>query len=115
MFLLDWIHTGELQFINSHNENDFTVIQVTTYDDEYVLQEIYIDLNEYSTDELNGYLDDYFPSLEQLKNKHGEDWRQKVAEIIAIQIEIDNEFDLRFSNEEKLYAHLYDEYKIKLD
>lgn len=113
---MSWTKTSELEFVKQINDDKFLVIEIRNSDNTYILQEVSVNLSSYSEDELNDYLEDYFPSLNQIKGQHKNDWKQILAGIIAfVQTyieEIESKNDVRFNNEMELQFYLKKQYGI---
>lgn len=106
-----WERTDELQFVKKINDDEFEVIETINVAGEfYVVDELWIDLNDYNLEEeIKGYYD----SLEELKAFYSNNWRKIVAEIIA-----ENNASLsdgtKFDSVSDVCSHLWYEYQIDI-
>lgn len=114
--LENWFQTDELQWVKKIDENNFTVLEVTTFEltlhKNYTLQVVDVDISALTDDELNEEIDGYYNSLEQVKESYPDDWKQIVAEIIAENTEVNLENDKSFDTEELLLKYLKVEFGI---
>lgn len=103
--------TNDDMWVRKDSEDCFTIVSVTLYED-YCISELEIDLNVYSED-LERYVEEDYGSVEKLKAKFPNDWKQITAESIALDIEADKEFDEFFEDEDEVSEHLKENYNIK--
>jgi hypothetical protein len=78
-----WFKTDELEFVQNVKGNVFQVLEIVNVKSNFLLQETLINLDSYTDDEINEYLDDYFPSLVQIKELYRDNWKAILAAIIA--------------------------------
>lgn len=101
---------NEDMWVRKDSDNGFTIVCVTLYED-YCVSELDINLDVYSED-LERYVKEDYGSIENLKAKYPNDWKQITAEAIASDIEVDKEFDEFFEDEEEVSEYLKENYSI---
>jgi hypothetical protein len=110
----DWIRTNEYQWIKKIDDDRYEIVHVELYDDEYIVQEMFINIKDLKQDEIDEMIDGYFDSVDAIKIFRN-DWKQALAELYPNICPINNEFDLRFEDEEELGGHLKDNYQINFE
>lgn len=108
---MEWLKMGDYEYIRKINEEKFFVVFAIKEEEEFVLQEMFVDFEDFTEEEINDYLDDYFPSLSQMKRDFN-NWKQEVAMIMAFQKEPNYKIDLCFDNEKELSNFLEKRYRI---
>ena len=100
---MTWEQTDDLQFVKRIDEDNFKIIETTSYPDgSYSYGVINIDIAEYSEEDLDYEARGYYGSLKEAKELYGSDWKIVMAEVIAEQTMYAEPF---FDNLEKLKIH----------
>lgn len=108
-----WTRTDELQFVKKESDNEFNVLETIVLDDKYFLNDIHVNIESYSEDELQYEVNGFYSSLDEVKEIYKDNWKQVVAECIAKnESSINN--GIKFNSVGDLCFHLWTDYKIDI-
>lgn len=108
-----WEQTDELQFVKTIKQNkSYEVVETIDVARQfYVVDIVYVELDDYSDSELSKEVGAYYESLEEIKSIYKKDWGLIVAEIIG-----ENSASLsdgkRLENYSDVVGYLKKEYEI---
>ncbi|MGF9891533.1 hypothetical protein ABEX78_23020 [Priestia megaterium] len=96
------------------NKTKFNVIEVFEDTYGYVLQDVIVDLQTYTDEQLDNYVSGFYDNVEHLKEGASEGWRWWLAEVIAQQVPRNDKTDKCFDKDIDLYKYLKGTYDIEL-
>lgn len=113
----EWIRTDDNQWVYQISDNVFKLMEIreSIVDNKFLLVSTFVDISDYSEEELQVELSGYYDSLDELKEKYPDinDQKQIAAECIFEQM-WNNLNSSYFESEEEAYKYVYEyikEYK----
>lgn len=107
-----WMKTDNNQWVKKLDEDNYVVIEVSIYEEDYYVHEVTVGLSELDEKDLREAISGFYDSLEQLKTECQKDWKQVVAEIIAENEVANTDTDESFCTLEEVSVHLKQQYGI---
>ena len=111
ILITEFEKTDDRQWTKRIGEDDFSIINVSLYENYYVL-EIEVNLLKLTEEEIVSNISVYYDSLEELMLDYPTTWKQFVAETIADHTEADKGNDKCFNCKDTMIKYLKETYNI---